>query len=54
MNMLTPKLLNDFIYIQTNTMMIENLNYFELRNMQFIDLEKLNRSFVLKDPPKIE
>ena len=52
--MLTLKLLNDVIYIQMNKMMIEKFFFLGLRNMQFIDLEKLNRSFVLKDPPKIE
>ena len=35
-------------------MMIDKFNFLELKNMQFIDLENLDRSFFLKDPPKID
>ncbi|KAL0003982.1 hypothetical protein SO802_011543 [Lithocarpus litseifolius] len=41
-NRLTPKMLDDFVYVRMNTMMMEKFNTLEARDVEPIDLDKLN------------
>ena len=48
------ELLNDVIYILINPMTIENFDCLELKDMQFIDLEKLYGPLTSKDQSKLD
>ena len=41
-NRLTPKMLDDLVYVRMNTMMMEKFNTLEARDVEPTDLDKLN------------
>ena len=51
---LSPKVLDDLVYIQMNTMMMEKFNSLEVRDMLPINLEKLDGPIGLEDPLKLD
>ena len=47
-------MLDDLVYIQINTMMMEKFNFPEVRDIQLIDMKKLDGSLGLEDPLELE